>query len=82
MAPVQVRILEQGHALVQYDPGEIDADTVVGLADVGAVVAPGTDLPGPVVVTAWTWKLTCDDVDAERITRFIENRTNDAPGGD
>jgi hypothetical protein len=79
---IQVRILEQGAALVQYDPEAIDGAQVEGFVDLGAVVSPGTDLPAPVVATAWTWKLTCSSVDEERIERFIEERPAGAPGAD
>ena len=79
---IQVRILERGSALVQYDPAVVDGTEVEGFVDLGAVVAPGDDLPAPVTVTAWTWKLTCASVDEERIERFIEERPADAPGAD
>lgn len=80
---IQVSLLESGAALVQYDPalapGDIDA--LVVLARPGVVVAPGEDLPAPVVATAWTWKLTCDGPD-QAIDRFIDRRVGDAPGSD
>ena len=79
---VQVRILEQGSALVQYDAAVVDRTAVEAFADPDTVVAPATDLPAPVTVTAWTWKLTCSSVDEERIARFIENRPAGAPGAD
>lgn len=79
---VQVRILEQGSALVQYDAAVVDRTAVEGFADLDAVVAPATDLPAPVTVTAWTWKLTCSSVDEARIARFIEIRPVGAPGAD
>ena len=83
---IQVRILESGHAVVQYDPASVD-DTgraaLAALADHGAVVAPGVDLPAPVVATAWTWKLTCQSADdLAAIERFVTERPADAPGAD
>lgn len=80
--PIQVRILEQGLALLQYDIALFEATEVARFADVGAVVTPGEDLPAPVVVTAWTWKLSCDALDEDRIERFIEERPSGAPGAD
>ncbi len=79
---VQVRILEQGAALVQYDPAVVDSAQVEGFADLGAVVAPAADLPAPITVTAWTWKLTCSTIDEERIATFVEERPAGAPGAD
>ncbi len=65
--PVQVRILESGGALVQYEP---------------ATLGPADELPAPVVATAWTWKLTCATVDIDRIERFVAERPSSAPGAD
>ncbi|MGB0501365.1 MAG: DUF3105 domain-containing protein, partial [Acidimicrobiales bacterium] len=57
---IQVRVLESGGVMVQYD------DTVVGaeleqLRSIGSpsiVVAPAASpLPARIVATAWTWKL-------------------------
>lgn len=78
----QVTILEAGAALVQYDPNVIGLNELESWADEGAVVAPRYDLPAPVVVTAWTWKLTCDGVDEESIGTFVATRTDAAPGAD
>jgi hypothetical protein len=82
-APLQVRILESGGVLVQHE--EVDSTTVAaleGLAGDGIVVAPGVDLPAPVVATAWTWKLTCDQLDIDALDEFIETRRSAAPGSD
>ena len=80
--PIQVRLLEAGGVMIQYDPAAIDPASLHGLADDLTVVAPGADLPDPVVVTAWTWKLSCSEVDFERIERFSLERRDDAPGLD
>ena len=76
---IQVRILEQGGAIVHYDPEVVDPAAVEGLATGPVVVTPGEDLDAPVVVTAWTWKLTCDHVAAERISDFVTKRSAEAP---
>lgn len=94
---VQVRVLESGGAMIQYDK-TISADAVAelrglingsvginGSVDVSGPIAlapAGSDLPGPIVATAWTWKLTCDVVDLARIETFIAERPRDAPGVD
>jgi hypothetical protein len=80
--PVQVRILEAGVVLVQYEAGELDGDQAQRFASLGAVVAPAEDLPAPVVATAWTWKLTCDELDAPRIEQFVNERAVAAPRAD
>jgi len=71
--------------MIQYDES-VDAAAIETLADLVSgpvVLAPsGSDLPSPIVVTAWTWKLTCTAVDLERIDAFIAERPNDAPGVD
>src|SRR5690606_34869092 len=62
---VQVAILEGGGVLVQHrDLSPADATAVEAFAGDDVVVAPNPDLPSPVVATAWTYKLTCDAVDA------------------
>lgn len=77
----QVTILEGGAALVQYDEGLTDDETaaLVRLAGEAIVVAPGGDLPAPIVATAWTWKLSCDSLDPDRIEEFARARVVDAP---
>ncbi|MEL7208172.1 MAG: DUF3105 domain-containing protein [Actinomycetota bacterium] len=81
--PIQVTILEVGGVLFQYDPDELD-DADVGrlerLADEAVVVAPGVDLPSPVVATAWVTKQTCDGVDLDTLTRFVEEQGGSGPG--
>ncbi len=85
LAAVQVRVLESGGAVIQYDdtvtPATVDelSNLVIGPV---ALAPTGSELPSPVVVTAWTWKLTCDAVDLDRIATFIVDRPQDAPGID
>ncbi|MDW3218180.1 MAG: DUF3105 domain-containing protein [Acidimicrobiales bacterium] len=85
LAPAaQVNVLESGSILVQYD-ASIDPGMVDPLAertDVDIVVAPGEELSTPIVATAWTWKLTCNSLDVERIVSFAAARSGDAPGDD
>ena len=78
---IQVRLLEAGGVMVQYD-ATVDGAALRSLADYQTVVAPGTDLPAAVVATAWTWKLSCSDVDLDRIAQFAAERRTDAPGLD
>lgn len=78
---LQVRLLEAGGVMVQYDPS-IDAAELLSLADDQTVVAPGSDLPAAVIATAWTWKLSCDTIDVEQIKRFASERRTAAPGLD
>ena len=88
---MQVRVLESGGAIIQYDE-TVSPEAVtelvgflndsVALAGPVALAPAGRDLPGPIVATAWTWKLTCDVVDLERIETFIAERPQDAPGVD
>lgn len=69
---VQVTILERGDVLVQYrDPA--DRDALAGLVRDHLVVAPQPTLPARVVVTAWTYKLTCSAVDTAAITKFADS---------
>jgi drug/metabolite transporter (DMT)-like permease len=82
--PLQLTALEVGLALAQYDP-DLPADqreALEGLADDTLVVAPNPDLSEPVVLTAWTWKQTCETVDAATVARFAQEHAGDAPGAD
>lgn len=82
-APIQVRILESGAALVQWEGLDRDAVAVLnGLAGPEVVVAPGRDLPAAIVATAWTWKLTCDALDVDALVAFAAERPLSAPGTD
>ena len=69
--------------MIQYDD-TLSEEEVLDLRNRGRrdiVVAPAFgDLPDHIVVTAWTWKLTCSAIDDERIQTFIETRPLDAPG--
>lgn len=82
---IQVRLLEAGGVMVQYD-GTLGADEVADLSSIASsaiVVAPAVaELPDRVVATAWTWKLSCGSVDADRLARFATERSVDAPGLD
>ena len=81
---VQVAILESGRSIVQYGP-PVEADGVAAiksLADDGTVIAPGINLPSPIVATAWTWKLTCGSLDLDALRTFTAARTPEAPGTD
>lgn len=82
---IQVRVLESGGVMVQYD------DTVVGaeleqLRSIGSpsiLVAPAASpLPARIVATAWTWKLSCSAVDLRTLEAFAAERPADAPGLD
>ena len=81
--PIQVTILEAGLALIQWqDLSGVDVVELEELAGSDVVVAPGSDLPSPVVVTAWTWKLTCSEIDVSAIGAFTSTRPRGAPGPD
>lgn len=68
---VQITILERGDVLVQYrEPADLPA--LEGVVSNRAVVAPQPSLPARVVVTAWTYKLTCKAVDVDAITKFAD----------
>jgi hypothetical protein len=83
----QVGLLEAGVVLVQHDGlDDDDLRTVEALGDEELVlVAPNADLPSPVVVTAWTYKLLCASVDdpaVATITAFVEEHRDQSPGTD
>jgi hypothetical protein len=67
---VQVAVLERGDVLVQYRDAA-DAATLDALVRDRVVVAPRPSLTDRVVVTAWTYRLSCRDVDTEAVERFI-----------
>lgn len=80
--PVQVGLLEQGDVLVQYDPAEVSGEDLAdleGLVADGVVLAPGEDLPAPVVATAWTAKRQCDAVDLDALREFVDERAGKGP---
>jgi hypothetical protein len=80
----QVSVLEAGVVMVQYESPvtELELLSLLDHDDVPFTIAPGTDLPAPVVATAWTWKLTCGSVDLDAITTFAEAHVDDAPGSE
>ena len=81
--PVQVGVLERGDVLVQHDP-DLDAGQRAELEDLagdGVVVAPNPDLPAPIVATAWLYKQTCDEVDADALRELIDARVGKGPEG-
>ena len=71
LAAIQVAILERGDVLVQYRDNS-DAAAANPLARAHVVVAPQPTLPARVVVTAWTYKLTCSAFDAKAIAKFAD----------
>lgn len=76
-----VRALRQGFVVLWYDPAA-DPATLAALSDRfgrALLLAPRTDLDGPVVVTAWERRLRCESVDEAAIVRFVEAFTDQAP---
>ncbi|NDH11532.1 MAG: DUF3105 domain-containing protein, partial [Actinobacteria bacterium] len=82
---IQVRVLESGGVMVQYDDAVLGAE-LEQLRSIGSrsiVVAPATSpLPARIVATAWTWKLSCSAVDLRTLEAFAAERPADAPGLD
>lgn len=82
---IQVRLLEAGGVMIQHDgslsPAEVAALEAFG-GDLVVVAPTGSDLEEPIVVTAWTWKLSCSAVDDGAVRDFIASRPSDAPGLD
>ena len=80
----QVRLLEEGGVVVQFSAPEHETAlrTLLDDNEVPMAVAPADELPAPVVATAWTWKLTCETPDLDRIREFASVRVVDAPGLD
>ena len=68
---VQITILERGDVLVQYRDAA-DLTALEGVVSNRVVVAPQPSLPARVVVTAWTYKLTCKAVDVDAINSFAD----------
>ena len=82
---IQVRLLESGGVMVQYDDSVVGAELeqLKSVASSRIVVAPASsDLPGRIVATAWTWKLTCSAIDLPTLDAFAKTRTAAAPGVD
>ncbi|MFT7601744.1 MAG: hypothetical protein ACI8TP_004705 [Acidimicrobiales bacterium] len=63
-------------------PAAADLQTLLDNNEVAIAIAPAESLPAPVVATAWTWKLTCDDANLDAIRSFVAQRPAGAPGGD
>jgi hypothetical protein len=82
---IQVRLLESGGVMVQYDDAVVGAE-LEQLRSIGSatiVVAPAaSQLPTRIVATAWTWKLSCSAVDLRALEAFAAERPADAPGLD
>ncbi|MGI8661741.1 MAG: DUF3105 domain-containing protein [Acidimicrobiales bacterium] len=77
--PAQVGILEGGGVLVQYrDAGDLEA--LRTLANETTVVAPNPGLDGPVVATAWLFKVRCSSVDTAALASFAMDRSGHGPG--
>ena len=79
--PVQVGVLERGDILLQHGP-DLEASEVAeleALAGDGVVVAPSSELPSPIVATAWLYKRTCATVDAAALEEFIDERRGKGP---
>lgn len=78
----QVNVLEDGGIMVQYTDAIAGSDVapLLDRTDAPVTIAPADDLPANVVATAWTWKLTCENVDLEALVDFAESRGVDAPG--
>jgi hypothetical protein len=77
-----VLILEEGGVLIQYR--DLDEAEVAGLAELAGdqvVVAPNSELPAPVVATAWLAKRTCDELDLDALGQFIDERLGQGPEG-
>jgi hypothetical protein len=78
---VQISILERGDVLVQYRP-DLEPDeraAVESLALGGTVVAPDPDLDDPIVATAYSWKLTCRQLDLDALDRLRERGASASP---
>jgi hypothetical protein len=70
---IQVSLLERGLVLVQYKGlRSADRTRAEHLSGPTVTVAPDPDLPAPVVVTAWTYKLTCQRLDVSAIRSFVK----------
>jgi hypothetical protein len=79
--PVQVGVLEAGKILIQYEGvTSTQVDELEGLAGSDVVVAPGTELPDPIVATAWLAKLRCSTVDSAALGEFVTAHAGQGPG--
>ncbi len=80
--PIQVGILEAGDILIQHRTGlpAAQEQALEALAGPHVVVAPATELPAPIVATAWVYKRTCSTADATALTAFVHARSGKGPG--
>lgn len=79
--PSQVQVLEAGRVLLQHQGLSADDRAALeALAGDDVVVAPGVELPSPVVATAWGAKRTCDEVEEEALRRFVSDHLGIGPG--
>jgi hypothetical protein len=80
--PIQVGLLEAGDVLLLHRPNLPAADRtkLEALARDGVIVAPATDLPAPVVATAWVYKRSCSSVDVPALREFVTTRAGKGPG--
>ena len=79
--PTQVRILEAGRVLLQHEGLTDDQRAALEtLASEDVVVAPGRDLPGAVVATAWGSKRVCEMVAEDPLQDFVDDHRGQPPG--
>jgi hypothetical protein len=78
---VQVSMLEGGGVLIQYN-NVTDAQRarLERLAGGPVTVAPNATLPAKIVATAWTAKLTCNDVDSDALENFARQYVGKGAG--
>jgi hypothetical protein len=78
--PVQVQVLEAGKILLQHEGlSEAERLRLEALASADVVVAPGRDLPAPVVATAWGRKRTCGAVEQQPLADFVHDHRGRGP---
>jgi hypothetical protein len=81
--PVQVGLLEAGKVIIQHRAlPAADEQALAELAGPGVVVAPATELPAPIVATAWLYKQQCDAVDTAALGAFVDAHAGKGPGSD
>lgn len=68
--PDQVNLLEAGRVLIQYRPS-VERAQLRKLASSVVTVAPGVDLPAPIVATAWLSSVRCERFDKSALESFI-----------
>ncbi|MDP8958837.1 MAG: DUF3105 domain-containing protein [Actinomycetota bacterium] len=80
----QIHSLEHGAVVIQYQPSlpQEEVERLEDLArDLGdyTLVAPREGAPSPVVLTAWTKRLTLDEVDEASIRTFYRRFAGNGP---